>query len=112
MEQGKERSKVMSFDKADFARLVNNDLSNSSGGRNFLKKYTQSEVRETIENYKGGIEDLKKLWFEVLKISEDNLPRPLALNDRFEYLGGHSVKAAQLISRLQRKYPFIEIQCN
>jgi hypothetical protein len=52
LEQGKERSKVMTFDKADFARLVINDLSSSSGGRNFLKKYTQSEVRETIENYK------------------------------------------------------------
>jgi hypothetical protein len=53
MEQNlNERQKVMSFDKADFARLVINDLSGSPSGRKFLKKYSQSEVRDIIENYK------------------------------------------------------------
>lgn len=47
-----ERSKKMSFSKAEFQRLVINDLSSSASGRQFLKKYKQSEVRETIEGYK------------------------------------------------------------
>jgi hypothetical protein len=47
-----ERKKTMEFTKQDFARLVINDLSSSTAGRNFLKKYTQSEVRDIIENYK------------------------------------------------------------
>lgn len=52
LEEDFERKNVMTFNKADFARLVINDLSSSQAGRNFLKKYTQSEVREIIENYK------------------------------------------------------------
>lgn len=47
-----ERKNVMVFDKADFAKLVITELSSSKGGRNFLKKYKQSEVREIIEGYK------------------------------------------------------------
>lgn len=46
------RKKIMVFNKQDFAKLVINDLSNSESGRNFLKKYKQSEVREIIENFK------------------------------------------------------------
>lgn len=47
-----ERKKTMEFTRQDFARLVINDLSSTTKGRNFLKKYTQSEVRDIIENYK------------------------------------------------------------
>lgn len=50
--QDAKRANAMSFERAEFARLVINDLSTSQSGRNFLKKYKQSEVRETIENYK------------------------------------------------------------
>lgn len=46
------RAKQMSFSKQDFAKLVVNDLTATPNGRNFLKKYKQSEVREIIENYK------------------------------------------------------------
>lgn len=42
----------MNFEKHDFARLIISDLSNTQSGRNFLKKYKQSEVRDVIENYK------------------------------------------------------------
>lgn len=48
-----QRKNVMVFDKAEFARLVINELSTNKSGRNFLKKYKQSEVREIIENYKA-----------------------------------------------------------
>lgn len=47
-----ERPRGMVFDKAEFARLVITEMSSSKGGRNFLKKYKQSEVREIIEGYK------------------------------------------------------------
>jgi hypothetical protein len=47
-----ERKNVMVFDKMAFAKLVINELSGSKDGKNFLKKYKQSEVREIIENYK------------------------------------------------------------
>lgn len=47
-----ERKKTMEFARQDFARLLLNDLSSSQAGRTFLKKYTQSEVRDIIENYK------------------------------------------------------------
>src|SRR6185437_5914944 len=47
-----ERKNVMVFDKMDFDRLVISELSGSKDGRNFLKKYKQSEVREIVENYK------------------------------------------------------------
>lgn len=46
-----ERTSKMAFSKTDFARLAITDLSNTSSGRTFLKKYKQSEVREIIENY-------------------------------------------------------------
>lgn len=46
------RPNVMSFRKEDFARLIINDLSSTKSGRNLLRKYKQSEVREIIENYK------------------------------------------------------------
>lgn len=51
-EQRAERKNAMDFTKHDFARLVISDLSSTKSGRNFLKKYSQSEVREIIENYK------------------------------------------------------------
>lgn len=47
-----ERPTVYSFDTALFSRLVINDLSRTREGRTVLKKYTQSEVREIVENYK------------------------------------------------------------
>ena len=47
-----ERKKAVEFTRADFGRLVINDLTKTPTGRNFLKKYTQSEVRDIIENYK------------------------------------------------------------
>lgn len=47
-----ERVRSMSYSKEDFKRLVISDLSATPSGRNFLKKYKQSEVREIIENYK------------------------------------------------------------
>lgn len=47
-----ERKQVMVFDKALFSKLVINDLSKSREGRTLLKKYTQSEVRDIVENYK------------------------------------------------------------
>jgi hypothetical protein len=46
------RPNAMNFEKHDFARLIISDLSNTQSGRNFLKKYKQSEVRDVIENYK------------------------------------------------------------
>lgn len=51
-EENVKRKNVMTFDRNVFARLVITDLSKSKDGRNFLKKYKQSEVREIIENYK------------------------------------------------------------
>lgn len=51
-EESLERAKSMQFAKSNFAKLIISDLSNSSQGRRFLKKYKQSEVREIIENYK------------------------------------------------------------
>lgn len=47
-----ERKSVMMFDKMAFAKLVIGELSGSKEGRNLLKKYKQSEVREFVENYK------------------------------------------------------------
>ena len=47
-----DRPRVMAFDKSEFAKLVITELSSTKGGRNFLKKYKQSEVREIIEGYK------------------------------------------------------------
>lgn len=47
-----QRKKTTEFAKQDFARLMLNDLSSTQAGRNFLRKYTQSEVRDIIENYK------------------------------------------------------------
>lgn len=47
-----QRRKVMNFERNDFARLAITSLSATSSGRKFLKKYTQSEVRDAIENYK------------------------------------------------------------
>lgn len=47
-----ERKKVMVFDRAMFAKIAISELSKSKDGRNFLKKYKQSEVREIVENYK------------------------------------------------------------
>ncbi|MCR4361965.1 hypothetical protein NUG13_11570 [Bacillus subtilis] len=56
-EQNKEtnevsRNNVINFSREDFARLVITDLSGNVGGRGLLKKYTQSEVREIVENFK------------------------------------------------------------
>lgn len=51
-EQIVQRNNAMDFTKQDFARLVIADLSNTKAGRNFLRKYSQSEVREIIENFK------------------------------------------------------------
>jgi hypothetical protein len=42
----------MVFDRALFSKLVINDLSKTRQGRQVLKKYTQSEVRNIVENYK------------------------------------------------------------
>ena len=47
-----ERAVSMQYAKHDFDRLIINDLSSTQAGRSFLKKYTQSEVRDIIENYK------------------------------------------------------------
>lgn len=46
------RRKAMVFDKAEFARLIINDLNKNYTGRRFLNKYTQSEVRDIIEQYR------------------------------------------------------------
>lgn len=51
-EESIERKNVMVFDKMAFAKLAINELSSSREGKNFLKKYKQSEVREIIENFK------------------------------------------------------------
>lgn len=48
----KERKNMVNFSQRDFARLAITDLSNTSSGRRFLKKYTQAQVREAIENFK------------------------------------------------------------
>jgi hypothetical protein len=40
------------FDYTSFARLVVHELNKTSSGRQVLKKYKQSEVRDFIENYK------------------------------------------------------------
>ena len=47
-----EKPSAMQFTKTDFARLVINDLSATSSGRRFLRRYTQVEVRDIIEGYK------------------------------------------------------------
>ncbi|SDX95288.1 hypothetical protein [Thermoactinomyces sp. DSM 45892] len=47
----KQRESAMAFSHFDFAKLILNDVSKSNEGRSFLKKYTQSEVRELIEGY-------------------------------------------------------------
>lgn len=47
-----ERPLAMTFDNMAFAKLMVNDLSKSREGRRMLKKYSQSEVREIVENYK------------------------------------------------------------
>lgn len=46
------RPSVMSFNKHDFTQLLIADLSQTRDGRLFLKKYTQSEVRDIIEGYR------------------------------------------------------------
>lgn len=51
-EKKEKRTVAMQFDKFEFAKLIINDLSQTQSGQAFLKKYTQSEVREIIENYK------------------------------------------------------------
>ena len=51
-EEGKkQRYKQMEFSKEDFAKLIITELSSSKDGRQLLKKYKQSEVREIVENY-------------------------------------------------------------
>lgn len=50
-EENQKRFSQMNFTE-DFKRLVISDLSTNPSGRNFLKKYKQSEVREVIEGYK------------------------------------------------------------
>lgn len=52
VEKQTERLSVMSFERSDFARLVISDLSGNKNGRNLLKKYKQSEIRDIIENFK------------------------------------------------------------
>ena len=46
-----DKKRLVAFQSTDFARLVISELSRSKDGRNMLKKYTQSEVRDIIENY-------------------------------------------------------------
>lgn len=50
-DNSKKDNVVMKFNKEDFARLVISDLSKTSSGRRVIKKHTQSEVREMVENY-------------------------------------------------------------
>lgn len=45
------RRKIQKFNQANFAKLLISEMSSSSSGRRFLKRYTQSEVRDMIENY-------------------------------------------------------------
>lgn len=49
-----ERKSMMNFDRLAFQRLILTDLKKTKEGRKFLKKYTQSEVREIVENFKSG----------------------------------------------------------
>lgn len=51
-DRNSERKTAMTFDMANFGKLVINDLSATSSGRGYLKSYKQSEVREIIENFK------------------------------------------------------------
>lgn len=53
------RKNMMVFDSSAFARLVISDLSKNKSGREMLKKYKQSEVREIIEGYKREANQLK-----------------------------------------------------
>lgn len=59
-QESKERISRMQFDRMAFQRLVLTDLRKSKEGRQFLKKYKQSEVREIVENYKD-VRNQKKL---------------------------------------------------
>jgi len=52
VEQNLERNKALNFSGADFSRIILSDLKSTTGGRAFLKKYKQSEIREIIEGYK------------------------------------------------------------
>jgi hypothetical protein len=54
-----ERNKAMIFDKHAFAKLVLSELSGNRDGRNLLKKYKQSEVRDIIENYSTPANQVK-----------------------------------------------------
>jgi len=49
----KERQSIMNFNKHDFSRIIINDVLSYKGGRAFLKKYKQSEVREIVEGYRS-----------------------------------------------------------
>lgn len=46
------RPNAMVYNSMAFARLIIDELSITKDGKNFLKKYKQSEVRDIIENYK------------------------------------------------------------
>lgn len=64
LEEGKSsddsRKKMMIFNQAEFKKLIINEMSSTSGGARFLKSYTQSEVRDIVENFRRP-ENQKKL---------------------------------------------------
>lgn len=47
----KQRDNAMQYDMASFSKLILSDLSKNRSGRNLLKKYKQSDVRDIIESY-------------------------------------------------------------
>lgn len=51
IDEGSNRGRIV-FSKAQLDKLVINDLSSTVGGRQMLKTYSQSDVREIVENYK------------------------------------------------------------
>src|SRR5437868_688825 len=52
LQEDAKRANMMAFDKMEFSKLIINNLNKNQHGRRFLKKYTQEEVRDVIENYR------------------------------------------------------------
>ncbi|QPK89735.1 hypothetical protein IEN91_04600 [Bacillus velezensis] len=86
-EENKSRSResVMSFSKAQFARIIFNDLKKSSKGRTFLKSYKQSEVREIIEGYK--VDANQKKLREISQLLWAKSPQYQRLLEYFSGMG-------------------------